>query len=132
MFFVCFLRTTPQAAGAGFRREFGSRDTRRATVPLWQGRTRAHSSRLFFHGLRLTPKSAVGGGPPAQDAQDLAVLLVEGGGLAALDQVGAVPRGAAEGLVPAPAGDLPVVAAEQHVRDAPAAPLRGLRVDRPL
>src|SRR5690606_25307894 len=48
---------------------------------------------------------------------------------ALIEEVGAALAGALEGLLAAPLGDLAVVAAQQHVGNREAAPLRGLRVD---
>ena len=102
--------------------------------PCGRGARRTHTQRPILPRPRSAaqigrPRPA--GASPAV-GQDRAVVLVERGGVAALDQIGAVRRGAAERLVPAPAGDLAVVAAEQHLRDAAAAPLGGLGVDGPL
>src|SRR5581483_1866742 len=117
---------------------------RRAEPPPWQGprtadgvqRPTAGSSRLFFHITRAGKKSP-GVLVPAQTEllQRLAVVLVEPlaeRGAPARGQVGADGEGAAEGLVAAPARDEPVVAAEQDLRDGPAAPLGRLGVDGPL
>src|SRR4051812_43192951 len=85
--------------------------------PCGRGAGRTHSSGLFFHGLGPAPKSAARLRRPAQDGEHLPVLLVEGVGVTTLNQVRTVEGGAAQCLVPPPARDLPVVPADQHLRN---------------
>src|SRR5262245_44269889 len=70
--------------------------------------------------------------PLAHVGQDLAIPLVQISRVQSSDQVGPVPGGPAQRLVPAPSGDRSVVARLQYRRHPHAVPVGWFGVDRTL